>query len=622
MFTRLLPRYIAAPLDDDRIHGLIALNTVGTNQPLAISGLQLANANALVVGIVDGTGAQVTSFGGGTQYTDAGIPPTHPVGPTLEFNNAGTWATIGSANPLPVTVSSNPLSIVSTNNSTAATLLSGAVFTGTGEDVLAYSEMRVTVFSNVASASDGISIQQSSDNTNWDITDTYTIAAATGKTYVVPRQARYFRIVYTNGGTNQASFRLQTILNKTGTAPSSQRPSDAYTNETDLVQNQVFLMGYNGSTWDRIRTVGTGVLSTSTVLTVGSAVIGKVSIDQTTPGTTNLVSLSAETTKVIGTVNQGTSPWVVNTSSATAASVPANAFYVGMTNNGNLTGLTSYGGFNDGLSSGIFLATHNSQFNGTNFDRTRSIINATDSTGTGIAAVGMIGQFDDVSPGTVTENRFGNIRMSVRREMYQQIRDAAGNERGLNISANNNISVDTVTTLTGTTTLTPGTGATNLGKAEDAAHTTADVGVFSLGVRNDTLADTTNANTDYTQISTDIKGRVMIAGAPRGLKGNVQVQLSATTAETTILAATASTFHDVYGLILANTGASTTKVSIRDDTAGTVRMIIEVPTLETRGFMLPVDSAIAQTAVNKNWTAQCGTSTTALEITLLYVSMV
>lgn len=46
---------------------------------------------------------------------------------------------------------------------------------------------------------------------------------------------------------------------------------------------------------------------------------GTVSIDQTTPGTTNKVSLSDETTKVIGTVNQGTSPWV--TSNATTSVV-------------------------------------------------------------------------------------------------------------------------------------------------------------------------------------------------------------------------------------------------------------------------------------------------------------
>lgn len=172
------------------------------------------------------------------------------------------------------------------------------------------------------------------------------------------------------------------------------------------------------------------------------------------------------------------------------------------------------------------------------------------------------------------------------------------------------------------TSVIPGTGATNLGKAEDAGHTTGDVGVFALGVRNDTLASTTNASADFSQLSTDTSGIVMTAGAPRALKGTFQVQLSNTTTETTILAATASTYHDLYGLILANTGATTTKVSIRDDTAGTVRMIIEVPTLETRGFMLPVDSAIPQTAVNKNLTAQCASATTALEVTGFYVSRV
>lgn len=70
------------------------------------------------------------------------------------------------------------------------------------------------------------------------------------------------------------------------------------------------------------------------------------------------------------------------------------------------------------------------------WDRHYSVVNATDTTGTGIAAAGILAQFDDVSPGTVTENRFGNVRMSVRREVYTQIRDAAGNERGLNIDSN------------------------------------------------------------------------------------------------------------------------------------------------------------------------------------------
>lgn len=58
--------------------------------------------------------------------------------------------------------------------------------------------------------------------------------------------------------------------------------------------------------------------------------------------------------------------------------------------------------------------------------------------------VAMVGaEFDDVSPDSVDEGDGGAIRMSARRELYVQIRDAAGNERGLNINASNQISVDT-----------------------------------------------------------------------------------------------------------------------------------------------------------------------------------
>lgn len=200
---------------------------------------------------------------------------------------------------------------LSTNNSTTAVLAGNAAFTGTSEDALNYNEIRISVITSHVSATDGLSIQQSEDNTNWDFTDTYTIPAATGKTYSIPRQARYFRVVYTNGATLQTFFRLQTILNRLGARVSSQRANDTYTNETDLEQQQSFLMGYNGSTWDRIRTKGTGVVSTDTTTInnvtplMGNGVTGTgsqrvtvasdntpfaIKIDQTTPGTTNAVS--------------------------------------------------------------------------------------------------------------------------------------------------------------------------------------------------------------------------------------------------------------------------------------------------------------------------------------------
>lgn len=102
----------------------VAINdgvTVANKATVAV----LTNANPLAVEVVDGSGNQITSFGGGTQYTDGGSPPTHPVGPTLEWNNAGTWATAGSAAPLPVTANAG------TNLNTSALATSANLTAGT-----------------------------------------------------------------------------------------------------------------------------------------------------------------------------------------------------------------------------------------------------------------------------------------------------------------------------------------------------------------------------------------------------------------------------------------------------------------------------------------------------------
>lgn len=61
------------------------------------------------------------------------------------------------------------------------------------------------------------------------------------------------------------------------------------------------------------------------------------------------------------------------------------------------------------------------------------------------------------------------------------------------------------------TSVTPGTGATNLGKAEDAAHTSGDVGVMSLGVANE--GNTARAaDNDYVPLATDTEGNIRIVG--------------------------------------------------------------------------------------------------------------
>lgn len=49
--------------------------------------------------------------------------------------------------------------------------------------------------------------------------------------------------------------------------------------------------------------------------------------------------------------------------------------------------------------------------------------------------------FDDSTPTSISENNFGFIRMSANRNQYVTLRDAAGNERGLNVDANGAIAV-------------------------------------------------------------------------------------------------------------------------------------------------------------------------------------
>lgn len=63
-------------------------------------------------------------------------------------------------------------------------------------------------------------------------------------------------------------------------------------------------------------------------------------------------------------------------------------------------------------------------FNNASYDRVRSIINATNSTGTGITAVGTLAQLDDTTPTAITENQFGNMRMSANRALYVESRHA------------------------------------------------------------------------------------------------------------------------------------------------------------------------------------------------------
>ncbi len=102
---------------------------------------------------------------------------------------------------------------VSSVNSSTSPLSGAATFTGTSEDVSQYATITVFVDSDV----DGtLKMQLSSDGTNWDRSKNVAVnqEIGTGSVHTLEVVAQYFRIVYVNGSSAQAHFRLQAIYHK------------------------------------------------------------------------------------------------------------------------------------------------------------------------------------------------------------------------------------------------------------------------------------------------------------------------------------------------------------------------------------------------------------------------
>lgn len=205
----------------------------GVSSSIKATVKDLTNSNPLTTAIVDANGDQITSFGGGTQYTEGDTDASITGTAVMWEDTSDTLRAVSHAKPLPVHVTTAENGVVSTVNSSTATLTANSTFTGTSEEVLDVSTIIVNVKASHASATDGLVIEFSPDGTNWDNSDKYTIPAATGKTFTAQPAGRYMRVRYTNGGTNQTYFRLETILKYVATKSSSHRIQDTLSDDDD-----------------------------------------------------------------------------------------------------------------------------------------------------------------------------------------------------------------------------------------------------------------------------------------------------------------------------------------------------------------------------------------------------
>lgn len=135
------------------------------------------------------------------------------------------------------------------------------------------------------------------------------------------------------------------------------------------------------------------------------------------------------------------------------------------------------------------------------------------------------------------------------------------------------ISRDLIANL-GISSLIPGVGATNLGKAEDAAHTTGDTGVMVLAVRESTPADLSagNTNGDYEPLQVDANGALwtsLATALSQAIDSILTYPFGHT--YTNIVSATTTTIKSGSGTlvgIIINKHVATGVITIYDNTAG------------------------------------------------------
>lgn len=236
--------------------------------------------------------------------------------------------------------------------------------------------------------------------------------------------------------------------------------------------------------------------------------------------------------------------------------------------------------------------------------------------------------YDEVAGTALTENDVGAARMNVNRATISCIEDGSTRARYATVTASNALKVDgsavtqpvsgslttvsTVTsvtqfngvaialnngtTSTGTlrvtlssdstgiiasigTSVTPGTSAAHLGKAEDVAAGTGDTGVAVWGVRRDTPTTSVNSAGDYCEIPVSGQGAVWVSNTPSTGGGwSISRLLSAATTNATSAKASAGI---VGGWYIYNANAAVRYLKIYNKasapTVGTDTPVLTIP---------------------------------------------
>jgi hypothetical protein len=163
-----------------------------------------------------------------------------------------------------------------------------------------------------------------------------------------------------------------------------------------------------------------------------------------------------------------------------------------------------------------------------------------------------------------------------------------GADNDVTVTSGTITTVSTVTSVTAIgTSVTPGTSAAHLGKAEDAAHTSGDTGVAILGVRRDTAASGAGTDGDYATLNLDATGHLYVAIKDSQLGGS-EYETVAASQTTQTLGATGATGDYLDTLLIVVTTAATAQVSIKDGADSAIVVFPNSPGAGVGTYPVPV----------------------------------
>lgn len=216
----------------------------------------------------------------------------------------------------------------------------------------------------------------------------------------------------------------------------------------------------------------------------------------------------------------------------------------------------------------------------------REVVIADDAAFTpGTTGVVMVGAtFDDSAPDSVDEGDAGALRMSARRELYVQLRDAAGNERGLNIDGSGRIAVTVGGTVTvdgsGVTQPVSHAALTELAAAINAssqmdvniAASAVDVMLgsdFSNVFGTAALTDGSNhlqVDIAASSVTVTVSGTVDLGVTDNAVLDAIAASVAAIDTDATTIIGHVDGIETLLGTIDTDTGNIVTSVQLLDDT--------------------------------------------------------